>query len=196
MVPDAVLHAAAFDAVDELAAPARPGTGRADFDACFAEAYPRLVRSVAAACGDAELAADCVADAFERAYVRWWRIGRYDDPAAWVRRVALNRAVDQHRRRVRGRRVTELLAAGEDGTDPRDPGAAVEGADPRLASGLAALPDRQRTAMLLFYAEERSVAEVAAAMGITAGAVKYHLHQGRAGLRAHLGLDPEGGAAT
>ena len=42
----------------------------ADFDALFVSGYPRLVRTVGFVCGDADVAADCVADAFERAYIR------------------------------------------------------------------------------------------------------------------------------
>ena len=33
-----------------------------------------------------------------KAHVRWRRIGRYDDPIGWVRRVAINQVRDEHRR--------------------------------------------------------------------------------------------------
>jgi len=38
----------------------------------------------------------------------------------------------------------------------------------------------------LFYVEELSVREVAVAMDLSEGAVKYHLHAGRGALRAWL----------
>jgi RNA polymerase sigma-70 factor (ECF subfamily) len=41
------------------------------------------------------------------------------------------------------------------------------------------LPQQQRLAIALFYLEDASVAEVAHAMSISEGAVKYHLNQGR-----------------
>jgi RNA polymerase sigma-70 factor (ECF subfamily) len=63
--------------------------GPADFDETFREHYGPMVRSLAAACGDREVAADAVQDAFTRAYARWRRISRYDDPSGWVRHVAL-----------------------------------------------------------------------------------------------------------
>ena len=44
---------------------------------------------------------------------------------------------------------------------------------------LAELPRQQRLAMALFYVDELSVAEVATAMKLSEGAVKFHLHQGR-----------------
>jgi RNA polymerase sigma factor (sigma-70 family) len=44
------------------------------------------------------------------------------------------------------------------------------------------LAPRQRVAMALFYVEDLSVRDIAASMGITEGAVKAHLSQGRAKL--------------
>src|SRR4051812_15380928 len=82
-----------------------PAAPAADFDALFLSGYSRLVRTVTVVCGDADTAAECVADAFERAYARWRRVGSLDDPLGWVRRVAINRATDVHRRSARGRRA-------------------------------------------------------------------------------------------
>jgi RNA polymerase sigma-70 factor (ECF subfamily) len=51
---------------------------------------------------------------------------------------------------------------------------------------LSQLPRQQRLALALFYVEELSVAEVAGAMRISEGTVKFHLHQGRERLRQVL----------
>ena len=51
------------------------------------------------------------------------------------------------------------------------------------AQMLAALPRQQRLAMALFYVDGMSIAEVATAMRLSQGAVKFHLHQGRERLR-------------
>ena len=45
-----------------------------------------------------------------------------------------------------------------------------------------ALPEAPRRCLTLFYYEERSVAEVAAMLGLPEGTVKTHLHRGRAAL--------------
>jgi RNA polymerase sigma-70 factor (ECF subfamily) len=55
-----------------------------------------------------------------------------------------------------------------------------------LASLLGRLPAQQRMAAALFYVEDLSVGEVAEAMGLSEGAVKYHLHAARATLRGAL----------
>ena len=78
----------------------------AGFDAVFQVHYPSLARGLTAACGDAEVAADAVQEAFLRAHLRWKQISRYEDPVAWVRRVAVNRMRDHFRhesRRARAR---------------------------------------------------------------------------------------------
>ncbi len=152
----------------------------ADFDQFFTQHYDQIVRSVTAVAGDRELAADCVQDAFIRAYARWRRINRYDVPAAWVRRVALNRLKDELR--SRDRRV-----AREDrsmtGTAPSTE--AVE-PDQDVLDALATLPLRQRTAVALHYLDDQPVRRIARIMKISEGAVKYHLSAGREQLEAAL----------
>lgn len=158
------------------------GEAEADFDAVFLGSYPRLVRSLTVVCGDREVAADCVADAFERAYVRWRRVGRLEDPVGWVRRVAINRAVDQSRRRRRRDRAVERLAGSLDeaGQDRRDR------PDDDVLALVSGLSPRQRAVVALHHLDDLPVAEVAAVMGISEGAVKYHLHEARARLRERM----------
>jgi len=157
--------------------------GAADFDAVFREHYERMVRSLAVACGDREVAADAVQDAFTRAYVRWRRVSRYDDPAGWVRHVALNRLRDHFRRAERGRRAVDRLSNQADlvVVAPEPP---TE--DTGLLDAVDALPRQQRIATALFYVEQLSVQEVADAMKLSTGAVKYHLHAARAALREQV----------
>jgi RNA polymerase sigma-70 factor (ECF subfamily) len=164
------------------------GDGDADFDQTFRDHYEPMVRSLGLACGDREAAADAVQDAFTRAYVRWRRISRYEDPAGWVRHVALNRLRDHFRRAERGRRAVGRLAgqAGADATAP----APDAGEEPALLESLSELPRQQRIAVALFYVEQLSVHEVAEAMRLSEGAVKYHLHAGRQRLRELIEAAP------
>ncbi|MFQ5556738.1 MAG: sigma-70 family RNA polymerase sigma factor [Acidimicrobiales bacterium] len=152
-----------------------------EFETFFVANYGSLVRTLTVITGDAEMAADAVQEAFQRAYVRWGRIRRYDAPAAWVRRVAINRSRDLARSEQRRRR-NEERAARPDVVEPVEPDHAI----PEL---LAVLPHRQRTAMALYYLDGLSVEQVAATMDISDGAVKYHLNQGREKLRPLLERD-------
>lgn len=151
----------------------------ADFDATFEHGYAPLVRALAAICGDAELAADCAQEAFCKAYARWNKISRYEQPLAWVRHVALNAIRDDARRAKRHRRDQYKLVEPSSVLSP-------EPADFELTQVLAALPRQQRVAAALFYIEQLSVAEVAHAMDLSLGAVKFHLHAARESLRVAL----------
>jgi RNA polymerase sigma-70 factor (ECF subfamily) len=154
--------------------PDDPGaTHPADFDETFRESYWPMVRSLAVACGDSAVAEDAVQDAFERAFVRWRRIAQYDDPAGWIRHVALNRIRDHHRRDTRKHKAVMRLTTETETTVPA----------PELPGDvdalLAQLPPQQRIAAALFYVEGLSVREVATSMKLSEGAVKYHLHAAR-----------------
>ncbi len=178
-------HGAPPSASASVAPVPRPGRG-ASFDEVFLSSYARLIGSVTVVCGgDAEAAADCVADAFERAFVRWRRVSRLEDPVGWIRRVAINRAIDQGRRRRRRDRAVERLSVEHgDGSSTDQQLESAGGADTTLTAAVAALSRQQRAVVALFYVEDLSVTEVAAAMELSEGAVKYHLHQARERLRA------------
>ena len=158
-----------------------------DFDTVFVRHFGALVRAVTVVSGDRETAADCVQEAFVRAHARWDRLAGFDDPIAWVRHVALNLARDAQRRRRRGDRLNVRLAADTfDSVDDVADIATAPDAGSVLAAAIAALPRRQREVLALRYIEGMSVAEVAGALGISEGAAKFHLHEGRERLRPQV----------
>jgi RNA polymerase sigma-70 factor (ECF subfamily) len=116
--------------------------------------------------------------------VRWRRISRYDHPAGWIRHVALNRLRDHFRHETRGEKVRERLQGDAATVEP-----APDVADEGLAAAVTGLPRQQRVAVSLFYVEQLSVREIAASMKLSEGAVKYHLHAGRASLRDWVEAD-------
>jgi len=166
-----------------------------DLDALFRGHYARLVKALTVACGDRETAADAVQEAFVAAHLRWRRLQRYDDPVGWIRRVAINKLRDGHRRRTRKERAIERLAvtAAQPAADPT-PDAATRhlGDGDATLSILASLPRQQRLCIALFYVDGLSIAEVADALKISEGAVKFHLHQGRNRLRDQGGVQHDG----
>src|SRR5699024_4515069 len=68
------------------------------FDELYAAHYGELTVQLYAYFGDRQEAQDVVQEAFCRAYGRWRTVSTYDDPVAWVRRVAWNLAVSRWRR--------------------------------------------------------------------------------------------------
>ena len=111
---------------------------------------------------------------------------RYDDPVGWIRRVAINKLRDGHRRSTRKDRAVERMAsqAARPVTDPT-PDAASGHVDDgaRHARPAGRLPRQQRLCIALFYVDGLSIAEIADALELSDGAVKFHLHQGRNRLR-------------
>jgi RNA polymerase sigma factor (sigma-70 family) len=78
--------------------------------------------------------------------------------------------------------VPELASAEESAL------AAVERSS--VLAALSALPVRQREAVVLRYYADLSEAQIAAAMGISRGAVKSHVARAKDSLRAVLGSIP------
>jgi RNA polymerase sigma-70 factor, ECF subfamily len=70
----------------------------AGFDGFYVASYRRIVGQVFALLGDLHEAEDVTQDAFAKASLHWGRIAAYDQPEAWVRRVAFNQAYNRTRR--------------------------------------------------------------------------------------------------
>jgi RNA polymerase sigma factor (sigma-70 family) len=162
-----------------------------DFEDAFRELYPRAFALASRMLGNRQAAEDVASETMARALLRWDRLDR-DGLPGWVLRVTANQAIDVMRRRGRRPR-SEVI-------DLTDAGLAVAGPSRGNASGDAALrltlsdalrhlPKRQREAIALRYLSDLSEADTAAALGISAGAVKAHVHRGLASLRERLGPD-------
>jgi len=122
-------------------------------------------------------------ETFLRAYRALARGERWDNPRAWLYRVASRLATDDYRRR----RLLEWLPLWS--TEP-DTASRVEAATAeRLAvqGALEALPPRYRVPLVLYVYEERTVAEIAATLGLSASAVKMRLSRARDKFRQAYG---------
>ena len=84
-----------------------------EFDRFFRENYDMTVRGLILDGTRADDAHDAAQEAYVRAYARWWRVGHYREPAAWVRRVAVNVTRDQHRRVVAHDKAMPKLATAQ-----------------------------------------------------------------------------------
>lgn len=155
-----------------------------EFEQFFLANYDGLVRSLTAITGDSEVARDCVQEAFIKASTRWRKVGRLDNPVAWIRRVAINRSrdiyrSDERRRRREGLSSPEVLAYTEDTSSDVD-------GSMRLVELLQTLPPKQKSAAALYYVDDLPIAEVAEVLGVSTGTVKFHLNQAREHLRQAL----------
>jgi RNA polymerase sigma-70 factor, ECF subfamily len=152
------------------------------FEAFYAAAYRRVVGQVFALLGNLEEAEDVTQDAFAKASFHWKRIAAYDQPEAWVRRVAFNQARNSTRRARRW-----LVALARLGPPAHVPAVSPDRVD--LHRALRRLAPRHREVLVLRYVAELSVDEVARQLRLPPGTVKSRLSRARSALAAEFGAD-------
>ena len=145
------------------------------FESLFRDEYARLCRALSSFGDGAE---EAVQEAFVQALVRWSRVGALENPAGWVRTVAVRRLLNAKRSRAR-----ELAATARLGR-PTVETARDDTLDVRAV--LQTLTPQQRIVVGMYYGGGYPIAGVAEAMDLSDGAVKYHLHAARERLRAAL----------
>lgn len=152
--------------------------GQSSFEEFYSAHFHSLTIQLYAYTRDLAGAQDVVQEAFCRALARWKRLADYDDPAAWVRRVAWNLATSRWRRT----RTAALFLR------QQRPEHAAEPSPDRvaLARALATLKPDHRRAVILHHLADLPVGEIARQEGISENTVKSWLLRGRAALAAQL----------
>lgn len=121
-------------------------------------------------------------DAFVRLMGSWPKVSRYDDPEAWVRKVALRQVSNRRRKALNG-----LRAALKHGPQPDVPEPTPATVDAERA--LAGLPEQQR-AVIVLHRLGLNPEAIADALGVPVGTVKSRLARARAALAPLLREDP------
>ena len=177
-----------------MALPELPTASRADdlVAALHRDQYRALVRLAGLLLHDPGASEEVVQDAFVQLHLRWRRLRDPDKAAAWLRSAVLNGARSRLRH-LEVRRRHAPHARGDEGHESAEDAALARGTHDRLVAALRTLPVRQREAVVLRYYLDLSEAEMAAAMGVSAGSVKTHLHRGLAALHTRIeGREAEG----
>jgi RNA polymerase sigma-70 factor (ECF subfamily) len=156
------------------------------FEDFYEREYTGVVGLAYALSGSRWGAEDLAQDAFLAAHRDWHRIGAYEQPGAWVRRVVANLSVSAIRRRVAEAKALARVPFGERASLPD-----LSAGDPEFWAAIRALPRRQAQVVALYYLEDRSVVDVADILEITPGTVKRHLHDGRLALARRLRMEEE-----
>jgi RNA polymerase sigma-70 factor (sigma-E family) len=151
------------------------------FTQLYALHYRSLVRLAAMLVRDDLAAERVVQDAFVAAHARWDRLRNPEDALAYLRQAVVNssRSVLRHRK-VTGNAL-QLAPPDMPGSEHAVLFRAEQSA---VLAALRHLPVRQREAIALRYYAGLSEAEIAAALGISRGAVKSHTARGMEALRA------------
>jgi RNA polymerase sigma factor (sigma-70 family) len=137
-----------------------------------------LVSSVGAA--EAE---DCFQETFIAALRAYPRLRADSNMRAWVMTIAHNKALDCHR--ARSRHATPLAepAAAVSSLGAAQPAPEQTLSDARLWDAVGALPERQRSAVVLRYLGDLPHRDIAAAIGCSEEAARRSLHEGLVKLR-------------
>jgi RNA polymerase sigma factor (sigma-70 family) len=166
------------------------GTGKTatvdiEYSVFFRAEFARVTRAVDLIVRDRNAAEDIAQDVFAELLVRWGRISRYDVPEAWVRRIAIRRAI----RWVRRERTRSLLLGWLEA-----PRVAPMSIDPDLEAAIRRLSPQQRAAVVLHYFEDRPLPEVASLLGCSHATAKVHVFKARRRLAGLLNVVREGSA--
>jgi RNA polymerase sigma factor (sigma-70 family) len=168
-----------------------PAAKVVSFDDFYRDHYAPLVRIGWSLTGRRWVAEELAQEAFLTAHRRWGSISQYDDPAAWIRRVMINRSLSVLRRtttEARGLVRWSNLARRSELELPED---AAE-----LWQALRRLPRRQTEVLVLVIVEDMAAADVATVLGCGVDTVRTHLRRGRLALATALGADAGADAAA
>jgi RNA polymerase sigma-70 factor (sigma-E family) len=155
------------------------------FEEYVAARGPALVRFAVLLTGDDHRAEDLVQDALTKAYLRWSRIRRADDPDVYLRRLVLNGSRSWWRRRANREVPAELGTGGAaDRAAPGDVGGEAAERD-ALWRLISALPEQQRAVVVLRYYEDLDDATIARVLDCSTVTVRTHAMRALQKLRGH-----------
>jgi RNA polymerase sigma-70 factor (ECF subfamily) len=150
------------------------------FESFYKGEYARVVRLLVASTGSLHVAEELAQDSFLAAHRRWTKVSSYDDPAGWVRRVALNAATSAWRRRRS--EAASLLRLRR----PVEETGLLDERDDAVWATVRRLPARQAQVVLLATIEDRTTADIAALLGLSDNTVRTHLRRARERLATEL----------
>lgn len=150
-----------------------PNPTRSDpFETVYRREHVRLVRIAHLITRSNGVAEELVHDVFLAAYQRWDRI---DDPSGYLYRAVVNRSRSALRRlRLDVRHTPEVDQV------------VLPPEIDEVWEALATIPTRRRTALVLRYYADLTVAEIARVMGSRPGTVRSLIHRGHQSLRKEL----------
>ena len=150
------------------------------------ERYPRLLARAALVAATPAEVEDLVQDALVATFGGRARFRSVEQAEQYVRRAIVSRSIDRGRSRTSERRAVARLAARPDVA----PEPALTGVDRDLVAALHLLSAQERACVVLRHLDDLSVAQTAAVLRLSDGAVKRYTSDGLAVLAAHIGATP------
>ena len=146
----------------------------------YREAFGRYA---VASCGDADVAADAMQEAWIRAYDALATCEHPDRFGAWFFRILRNQCHNHRSRRWTHASLDDVVAAAPARTDARVEQLELRG---RMEAALHHLPPDQREAFVLRHVDGRPYAEMAALLGEREDRLRMRVHRAREAVRREL----------
>jgi RNA polymerase sigma-70 factor, ECF subfamily len=167
------------------------------FEEFFARYRNPIYRTAYGLTGDRHAAEEILQDTFARAYRHRGTFRPDVSPLPWLHRVSLNLCYSRLSRR---RLVASPIDETAEHSVPDDrplPAERAEQSELRqiVREGIAALPEKHQSVVVLYYLHRLSLQETAQVLGIQLGTVKSRLHYALRNLRVQLEGDRRFGGA-
>jgi RNA polymerase sigma-70 factor (ECF subfamily) len=159
----------------------RERAGEEVFEGLVAAHERMVLRTAYRLLGRLEDAQDAAQEVFLRLFRSLDRIE--GDPKAWLYRVTVNVCNDHHRRQMP---ISELDEHRADPAPDPERSVTLDERKRLLMDGLATLPERERTCVVLRDIEGLSTDETAAILGVEEGTVRSHISKARVKLAKYV----------
>lgn len=148
------------------------------FDQLYTKYYDKVYAIARGVLLDAEEAADTVQEVFTLVHRHLYRFDRRARFSTWLFRIAVNRSIQDSRKRRRRPLTVELMEIAQYET------AEDRQSDPKIHVALSKLRPDDRALLLLYYWEELSLQEIAETLSTNVNATKTRLYRAREKFRA------------
>ena len=162
------------------------------FEAFFNRHRTLIYRTAYGLTGDPSVAEEVLQDTFARAYLHRAALLPDLSPIPWLHRVALNLCYSRlDRRQVKADSIADGTVAASMPDGAVEPAERAERQELRqiVREGIAALPPKHQSVVVLYYLHGLSLQETASFLNVRLGTVKSRLHYALRSLRGHLERD-------
>jgi RNA polymerase sigma-70 factor, ECF subfamily len=162
----------------------RPGPPEL-FEAFYLREYPLVVGLLQGLLRSRVVAEELAQETFMAAYRHWEQVSGFDNPRAWVRKVAMNQHGSFRRAYLRQQQAQERIGV----LGPTDDTIKLADEHAEVWQAIRTLSPSQAQVIALHYYEDYSIDQIAATLGRAPGTVKAQLHYARRRLAKLLGAE-------
>lgn len=147
---------------------------KAAFEGLYEKYYAKVFSLAKGVMINEEEAADVTQEVFTLVYRNLHRFNKQSKFSTWLFRIAINRSIQESRKRRFKHKHVELIEAAEKAVPEQN-----EETDPRVQAAMEKLTPQDRAILTLFYWQEQNLQEIAESMEINLNAAKTRLYRAR-----------------